>query len=580
MIENYKFSEKFMVHVGACTPITWLVNYEPEYIVDEITTLARGGSPDFVYLQWDIVNGLVATERGSELSYPAGTAEAWSNFKAPQAVIQALDSIREATDKMTGSTHYRIVITFSHLDKMMHRAGASADADTIELQFLQMLENVIPWLKENRVMLSVLTTSSRLPERLSRRIAVLEYDLPTREDLEGMARSMIKDSLVGTYEKQAQDARMKQDRVPASKSSAELDDEVDEIIGQDEDEFERVLDASQGLTYEEAESAYAQSIVVHGYLQSDFVWAVKTAAIKKTGLMEVHRGGTGFDSLGGLSYLKTFTRKSLINQMHRKTKAKPKGVLLVGFPGAGKSAFAKSLGAETGRPVLQLDFGRVMAGIVGASEGNLRQALKVADAMAPVILYIDEVEKGLSGTKSSGSTDGGVGSRVFGTFLTWLNDHTSDVYVIATANDISAIPPEFARPGRFDSVFFLDLPDREEKDIIWDLYREKYDVPEDDRLPSDDNWVGSDIETCCKLSELLDCSLEEAAGGIQPVTLRDESLVPRLRDLADGCYSSASYHGTYRKNYKKPKDEKAEGKESPTGQQPRRKGRRMVTKQN
>jgi hypothetical protein len=143
-------------------------------------------------------------------------------------------------------------------------------------------------------------------------------------------------------------------------------------------------------------------------------------------------------------------------------------VLLLSPPGCGKSQFCKALGREVDRPVLILDVGSLMGSLVGQSEERTRQALRVIDAMAPCVVMIDEVEKAFSGVNGSG--DSGVSSRMFGTFLSWLNDHESDVFVVCTANDVSKLPPEFGRSERFDGIFFLDLPGQEERAAIWNIY--------------------------------------------------------------------------------------------------------------
>ncbi len=128
-----------------------------------------------------------------------------------------------------------------------------------------------------------------------------------------------------------------------------------------------------------------------------------------------------------------------------------RGIMLLGPPGSGKSALAKALGNETNRPTLVLDVGALMGSLVGATEANVRRALKIVDAMAPAVLFLDEVEKALAGVSGSGATDSGVGARLFGSLLGWLNDHTSDVFTVCTSNDISKLPPEFGRSKRFDS---------------------------------------------------------------------------------------------------------------------------------
>lgn len=131
----------------------------------------------------------------------------------------------------------------------------------------------------------------------------------------------------------------------------------------------------------------------------------------------------------------------------------PKGLLLLGVPGCGKSLTAKSIASFWNMPLLRLDVGKVFQGLVGSSEDNIRKAIATAEAVAPCVLWIDEIEKGLGGVQSSGSTDGGVTSRIFSTILTWMQEKTSPVFVVATANNINQLPPELLRKGRFDEIF-------------------------------------------------------------------------------------------------------------------------------
>jgi SpoVK/Ycf46/Vps4 family AAA+-type ATPase len=220
--------------------------------------------------------------------------------------------------------------------------------------------------------------------------------------------------------------------------------------------------------------------------------------------------------------------------------------LLLGVAGSGKSAFAKSLGNETGRPTLLLDVGALLGSLVGQSEGNLRQALRVADAMAPCVLFVDELEKALAGVGSQG--DSGVSTRLFGTLLTWLSDHTSDVFFVATSNDISKLPPEFARAERFDGVFFLDLPNAVEKDAIWAMYRRQFAIPDSQHKPDDTSWTGAEIRSCCRLAALLDVTLTQAAHHVVPVAVTAAEQVERLRTWASGRCLSASAPGVYRRD--------------------------------
>jgi SpoVK/Ycf46/Vps4 family AAA+-type ATPase len=167
--------------------------------------------------------------------------------------------------------------------------------------------------------------------------------------------------------------------------------------------------------------------------------------------------------------------------------------------------------------------------------------------MQPSILFIDEVEKALSGAESSGHTDGGTAARMFGTTLTWLNDHESDVFVVCTANDVSKLPPEFSRAERFDGVFFVDLPSAEERRAIWRLYIEAFDLDASQPRPVDSDWTGAEIKSCCRLAALLDVPLIEAANNVVPVARTSAESVERLRTWASGRCLSANEPGIYQR---------------------------------
>ncbi len=187
-----------------------------------------------------------------------------------------------------------------------------------------------------------------------------------------------------------------------------------------------------------------------------------------------------------------------------------------------------------------------MGSLVGQSEANLRQALKIADAMSPCILFADELEKGLSGVGSQG--DSGVSSRLFGNLLTWLADHESDVFFVGTSNDISKLPPEFTRAERFDAVFFLDLPNVSEQEAIWAMYRKQFGIPDNQVRPDDRSWTGAEIRACCRLASLLEVPLIQAASNVVPVAVTAAESVERLRTWATGRCLDASGMGVYRRD--------------------------------
>jgi SpoVK/Ycf46/Vps4 family AAA+-type ATPase len=203
------------------------------------------------------------------------------------------------------------------------------------------------------------------------------------------------------------------------------------------------------------------------------------------------------------------------------------------------------LGNETGRPTLTLDVGSLMGSLVGSTESNVRQALKIIDSMAPAVCMVDEVEKAFAGVASSGQTDSGVTARMFGQFLSWLNDRTSDVFIVATCNDITKLPPEFSRAERFDAVWFVDLPSAEQRRAIWGIYLSLFGLDNDQPKPDDQAWTGAEIRACCRLAALLDVPLAQAAQNVVPVSRTASESVESLRQWASGRCLDADRGGTY-----------------------------------
>lgn len=307
--------------------------------------------------------------------------------------------------------------------------------------------------KQNRTFIIILAPTVNIPVELEKLFVVLEHQLPDRQQLENIAKEL------------------------TTENPNDMPNGVD---------LERVLNAAAGLTRYEAEGSFALSLTRKNAIRPEVIWELKAQTLRKNNLLTLHRGQEDFATIGGLNNLKDFCRKAL----RPGKQIKPRGVLLLGVSGTGKSAFSKALGNETQRPTLTLDFGSLMGSLVGQSESNLRKALQIADAMSPCILFCDEIEKALSGVGSQG--DSGVSTRLFGHLLTWLSDHESDVFFIGTSNDISKLPPEFTRAERFDGVFFLDLPTIKEKEAIWTLYRSHFGIPESQAKPDDTSWTGAE----------------------------------------------------------------------------------------
>ena len=377
-------------------------------------------------------------------------------------------------------------------------------------EIVQAVEHQLQLGKQQRTIVVVLSPVVQLPVELEKQFVVLQHDLPGRDELEAIARG------IATEDGELPDGR----------------------------ELTSVLDASAGLTRSAAESAFSLSLVRDNRITPETVWEIKEGTLRQSGPITLHRGSEDFSSLGGLSALKAFCNRSLLSSStDRNANASPRGVMLLSPPGCGKSQFCRCLGKESGRPVLMLDVGAVMGSLIGQSEERIRQALQIAEAMAPSILMIDEVEKAFAGVGGTG--DSGVSSRVFGTVLTWLSDHTSDVYVVCTSNDVSKLPPEFVRAERFDGIFFVDLPSRQEKDTIWELYVSGYGLAPDQQRPNDDSWTGAEIKSCCRLASLLDLPLMQAAQNVVPVAVSAGESVERLRSWAASRCLDANNGGVF-----------------------------------
>lgn len=288
----------------------------------------------------------------------------------------------------------------------------------------------------------------KVPPELEKEVAVIDWDLPDRQDIDSIIGRMLQELPVGVEAGAAGE--------PAGR--------------------ERIVEAALGLTYSEAENVLAKSVVRNKTFDVNTILGEKKHIIRKSGILEYYEAQESLDDIGGLEVLKLWLQK---RRGAFTTKARefglplPKGILLLGVPGCGKSLTAKAVGAAWQMPLLRLDVGKIFGGLVGASEENIRKVIKTAEAIAPAVLWLDELEKGFSGTQSSGQSDGGTTSRVFGTFITWLQEKTSPVFVIATANDVRSLPPELMRKGRFDEIFFVDLPTREERKSILEIHLKK-----------------------------------------------------------------------------------------------------------
>lgn len=362
------------------------------------------------------------------------------------------------------------------------------------------LRDLIPTLKTSSARKNIIFISPDLiiPDTLQKDIVIYDFPLPKLEDIKEKLNRML---------------------------SVNRRIDTDELTEEDKD---KLCKAALGLTMQEAENAFALAMVQDGTLNKSDIQVIleeKMQVIRKTGLLEYVQSDMRINDIGGLDNLKKWLLKRN-NSWSEKAKKyclpAPKGVLVTGIPGCGKSLTAKAMSTIWQLPLLRLDLGKIFSGLVGSSEENMRKAIATVEAVAPSILWVDEIEKGLNGVGSS--NDSGVSSRIFGTFLTWMQEKTAPVFVIATANDISKLPPELLRKGRFDEIFFVDLPTLNERKEIFKVHLSKRlkdaEVcgkikPDDEKFinllaQKTEGFIGSEIEQVV-ISALCDAFFENRA---------------------------------------------------------------------
>lgn len=308
--------------------------------------------------------------------------------------------------------------------------------------------------------------------------------------------------------------------------------------------------ALRGMTLNQARQAIAYAALSDGKLTPDDIGAVvemKAKMIRDGGLLEFFPAEDNTHQLGGFTGLKSWldsARSGFSDRAQELNLDPPKGIMIVGVQGCGKSLAAKVIAREWQLPLLKLDAGRIYDSLVGQSEKNFRQATSLAESMAPVVLWIDEIEKGFSPSRSD--ADAGLSQRLFGAFLTWLQEKDPGVFLVATANDIAGVPPELMRKGRFDEVFFVDLPDESARTDIWRIHlgfrkqdADSFDVPA--LVAATAGFSGAEIEQVV-IAALYEClhgerqlnteALLTAVKGTVPLSVSRRESIEELRSYA------------------------------------------------
>ena len=531
--------EEILALIKGRAPIIWVLTHEETRFIQDFDELVAKPHKRKIWL-WSSYQGLIPIEQQQTVARATGEEKDTHN---PQKALQRIADIGKPGEGMKGHC-------------FMMRDFHTVLGEPIPRQIRDMYEHLIGNGKTLIIVSPILAHGpgggkSGLPPTLEKQISVVKYELPTKMKINNRITEILdhmKESIKGKNKK------------------TQLEYEGDDV-----ESFSKAL---QGLTMIEVDTSLSTSITHLGRLDVEKLINDKRQLIRKSQILEFVDTPYGMNDVGGLDLAKIYLSKYAEAQSDeaREFGVEPlKGLLLTGVPGTGKSLLAKAIGKLWKVPLLRLDVGRVMTGLVGGSEEKMRQVIDQAEAMAPCVLWIDEVEKSLSGTKSSNFSDGGTLARVFGTLLTAMQDGLDGVSIVATANDITMLPPEFIR--RFNEVFFVDLPGPDERWEIFTIHLAKrgrnikdFEKNKKALLSASEDYTGAEIEKAIKdaiaaafydgQKKLSHKHLVDALKDTKPISKVMKTKVDKLRETARGQYRYAS---TWAVNESKKREVKTSG---------------------
>ncbi len=434
--------EELNILIQAQYPLIYLVTSEEERAELAISTIAQARPQRRIYL-WTVTHGIV------EYGQPRNVTQ--HNTVSPEAAIEWAIRQREPG-----------IFIFKDLHPFIDSPATT-----------RWLRDAIASFKGTQKTILLMSPVQQVPIELEKEVVVLDFALPDMTELNQVLSKQIEQSRGRRISTEAR---------------------------------EKLLKAALGLTRDEAEKVYRKAQVTTGNLtesEVDIVLSEKKQLIRRNGILDYIEEDETIEAVGGLEELKHWLKQrsnAFTERAREYGLPQPKGMLILGVPGCGKSLIAKTTARLWGLPLLRLDMGRVYDGsMVGRSEANLRNALKTAESISPAILFIDELDKAFAGGTGSADSDGGTSSRIFGSFLTWMQEKTSPVFVMATANRVERLPGEFLRKGRFDELFFVDLPTADERKEIFNIHlvKRKRDVTRfdlDQLAKVADGFSGAEIE--------------------------------------------------------------------------------------
>ncbi|NLE38211.1 MAG: AAA family ATPase [Pirellulaceae bacterium] len=444
--------QELEVLIRARYPLIYVTSWEEERVERCLRKIAEKRSKNF--FTWTITQGIVKSGADPQRARSGGDSTA--------DPLAALDAVINQVEPAI------------YLFKDMHPFLVN---ERCNLSVIRRLRDVAHHLRDTYKSIVIVSPVLQIATELAKDITVVDFGLPGTQDFNQLLDRIIDD----------------------------VKDSPHVTINLDADARERLLHAARGLTLKETENVFAKTLVLDGKLDADDVGVVfseKEQIIRKSGLLEYYASDETFAHVAGLEQLKGWLTKRRIAFTERAAQfglPAPRGVMLLGVQGCGKSLCAKAVASLWNLPLLRFDLGRMFSSLVGSSEENIRRAIQTAEGVAPAILWVDEIDKALAGSAGSAGSDGGTSARVFGTLLTWLSEKKSSVFVICTANDISHLPPELLRKGRLDEIFFVDLPSPEERVEIFRIHLQKrsrkpeaFDLVELARVS--DGFSGAEIE--------------------------------------------------------------------------------------
>lgn len=437
--------EELNILIQAQYPLIYLMTPEEERAEQAIAIIANNKPQRRVFV-WTVTHGIV------EYGQPRSVTQ--HNTVSPQAALEW--AIRQPVKESA-------IFVFKDLHPFI-------DAPEVT----RWLRDAIASFKGTQKTIVMMSPVQQVPIELEKEVVVIDFPLPNITDINKVLSEQLEQNI-------------RQRRISTEGR-------------------EKLLKAALGLTKDEAEKVYRKAQVTAGKLteaEVEIVLSEKKQLIRRNGILEYLEEDETLDSVGGLEELKRWLkqRSNAFSERAREYGLpQPKGMLILGVPGCGKSLIAKTTSRLWGLPLLRLDMGRVYDGsMVGRSEANLRNALKTAESISPAILFIDELDKAFAGGTGSADSDGGTSSRIFGSFLTWMQEKKSPVFVMATANRVERLPGEFLRKGRFDEIFFVDLPNAEERQEIFNIHLakrrreiERFDIEQLAKVS--DGFSGAEIE--------------------------------------------------------------------------------------